>query len=61
MSTKQELEEIKQRAQRECSNLRISMEARGCPEEEIQERCKGILLRAEERAAGLMERTRIKN
>jgi exonuclease VII small subunit len=61
MSTKQDLEEIRQRAQRECFNLRTSMESRDCSEEEIEERCQEILKRAEERVAHLVEQTRMKD
>lgn len=60
MSTKQDLEEIQHRAQRECVNLRTSMEGRGCPEEEIQAKCQDILRRAQERVEGIREKTRIR-
>lgn len=60
MSTKQDLEEIKLRAKRECANLRTSMKERGCPENEIEKRCREITQRAEGRVAEMSERTRIK-
>jgi len=60
MSTKQDLEEIKLRAKRECANFRTSMKERGCTEGEIEKRCREITQRAEERVVEITERTRIK-
>ena len=61
MSTKQDLEEIRHRAQRECNNIRTSMLSRGCSEEEIESKCREIVECANKRVSGLIERTRIKN
>jgi len=54
MSTKQDLENIKLRAQRACANLRVSMEGRGCPEEEVQKRCREVLDKAESRVQQIL-------
>jgi hypothetical protein len=56
MSTKQDQEEIRLRAKRECTNLRTAMAGRGCTEGEIEKRCQEIMERAENRANQLKTR-----
>lgn len=56
MSIKQDAEEIKLRARRECTNVRVSMKERDCLDSEIEKKCREITEAANQRAAKLLKK-----